>query len=53
MKLVVVDGAREVCGSVRRGGKNPRNEWWNDGVKLQFSGKRLHGRICWKQRIRL
>ena len=29
----MVDSAREVCGSVRMEGKNPKNVWWNDVVK--------------------
>ena len=28
---VVLDSAREVCGSVRLGRKNPKSEWQNDG----------------------
>ena len=29
----MVDSVREVCGSVRVGGMNPKNVWWNDVVK--------------------
>ena len=29
----MVEIAREVCGSVRVGGKNPKSVWWNDEIK--------------------
>ena len=29
----VVEIAREMCGSVRVGGENPKRVWWNDEVK--------------------
>ena len=29
----MVENAREVCGSVRVGGGNPKSGWWNDQVK--------------------
>ena len=29
----MVESAREVCGSVRVGGKNPKSVQWNDEVK--------------------
>ena len=31
MKRAMVESAREVCGSVKVGGENPKNVWWNDG----------------------
>ena len=30
VKLAMVESAREVCGSVRDEGKNPKSVWWND-----------------------
>ena len=30
---------REVCGSVKVGGKNPKRMWWNDKVKAAVRGK--------------
>ena len=30
VKRVMVETAREVCDSVRVGGKNPNSVWWND-----------------------
>ena len=33
VKRVMVESAREVCGSVRVGGKNPKSVWWNDEIK--------------------
>ena len=29
----MVEIAREVCGAVRVGGKNPKSVWWNDEIK--------------------
>ena len=29
----MVESAREVCGSVRDGGKNPKSVWWSDEIK--------------------
>ena len=29
----MVESAREVCDSMRVGGKNPKSLWWNDVVK--------------------
>ena len=31
----MVESAREVCGSVRVGGKNPQSMWWNDVEKAE------------------
>ena len=33
VKWTMVESEREVCGSVRVGGKNPKSVWWNDEVK--------------------
>ena len=32
----MVLSAREVCGSVRVGGKDPKNVWWNGIVKAAW-----------------
>ena len=32
LKRGMVESAREVCGSMRLGGKNPKSVWWNDDV---------------------
>ena len=34
-------GKREVCGSVRVGGKNPKSVWWNDEIKAVVRRKVL------------
>ena len=39
-KRVLVESAREVWGSVRVGGKNPKNMWWNDDVKAVVKRKK-------------
>ena len=33
IKRALVESTRELCGSVRIGGKNPKSVWWNDEVK--------------------
>ena len=33
LKQVMVESARELCGSVRVEGKNPKSVWWNTEVK--------------------
>ena len=33
VKHAMVESAREVCGLVRVGAKNPKSVWWNDEVK--------------------
>ena len=33
VKWAMVESEREVCGSVRVGGKNPKSVWWNNEVK--------------------
>ena len=35
----MVESAREVCGSVRVGGKNPESVWWNDEIKAPVRRK--------------
>ena len=39
VKRAMVESAREVCGSVRVGGKNPKSVWWNDAVKTRIRRK--------------
>ena len=41
----MVESAKEVCGSVRVGGKNPKNVWWNDEVKAAVNRKE----VAWKE----
>ena len=33
VKRAMVESGREVCGSMRVGGKNPESVWWNDEIK--------------------
>ena len=40
----MVESDREVCGSVRVGGKNPKSVWWNDEIKA--AGRRKEA--AWK-----
>ena len=35
----MVESAREVCGSVKVGGKNPKSVWWNDEIKAAVRRK--------------
>ena len=49
----MVDSAREVCGSVRMEGKNPKNVWWNDVVKDAVERKEAAWRSVKKKRERL
>ena len=44
LKWAMVESAREVCGSMREGEKNPKSVWWND----ELGDRRLLGRICWQ-----
>ena len=39
VKQAMVNRAREVRDSVRVGGKNPKNVWWNDVVKAVLGKK--------------
>ena len=42
VKRAVVESAREVCGSVMVGGRNPKSVWWDDEVRERG----LFGRKC-------
>ena len=35
----MVESTREVCGSVRVEGKNPKSVWWNDEIKAAVTRK--------------
>ena len=49
--MTVVNSAREICNcKIER--KNPKNEWWNDELKLQYREKWLYRRMCWDQSMR-
>ena len=39
VKRAMVESPREVCGSVRVGGKNPKTVWWNDEIKTAVRRK--------------
>ena len=39
VKRTMVESAREVCGSVRVGGKPPKSMWWNDEIKAAVRRK--------------
>ena len=39
VKRVMVESAREVRGSVRVPGKNPKSVWWNDEIKAEVRRK--------------
>ena len=39
VKLVMVESAREVCGSVKVGGKNLKSVRWNDEIKAAVTRK--------------
>ena len=41
----MVESAREVCGSVKVGGKSPKSVWWNDEVKATVWRKEA----AWKE----
>ena len=41
MKHSIVESAREVCGSVRAGGKNLKIMWWNNEIKLAVKKKEV------------
>ena len=47
VKYVLVESARELCGSVRVGGKNPKCVWWNDEVKAVVRRKEA----AWKEML--
>ena len=35
----MVESAKEICGSVRVGRKNPKSVWWNDEIKAAVRRK--------------
>ena len=35
----MVESAKEVCGSMRIGGGNPKSVWWNDHVNVAAKRK--------------
>ena len=39
VKRATVESTREVCSSVRVGGKNPKSVWWNDEVNAAIRRK--------------
>ena len=41
----MVESAKELCGSVRVGGKNPKGVWWNNKVKATVRRKEA----AWKE----
>ena len=41
VKCALVETAREVCGSMRIRGKNPKSVWWNDEVKAAVRRKEV------------
>ena len=43
VKRAMVESAREVCGSVRVGGGNPKSVWWNDQIKAAVKSKEVLG----------
>ena len=45
MKWAMIESARELHGSVRVGGRNPKNVWWNDKVKGSVRKKEA----AWKE----
>ena len=49
VKQALVDSAREVSGSVRVGGKNPKTVQWNNKVKAVIERKEAAGRKFWEQ----
>ena len=53
VKRALAEGASEVCGSVRVGGKNPKSVWWNDEIKAAVRERRQLGRECWQLAIKI
>ena len=45
VKRALVQSVREVCGSVRVAGGNPKSVWWNDEVKAAVKRKEA----AWKE----
>ena len=60
VQLAMIERAREVCDSVRLGGKNPKSVWWIDKIKSTVRRKKPAwkgvlgtrdedaGERCWK-----
>ena len=46
VKQAIVESVREVCGSVRVGGGNPKSLWLNEQLLLEE--RRMLGRRCWE-----
>ena len=44
----MVENSREVCGSVRVGGGNPKKVWWNNELKAAVKKKEA----AWKEVFR-
>ena len=47
VKRAIVVTAREVCGSMRGGGKNLKSVWWNDEIKATAERKEA----TWKEML--
>ena len=45
VKRAIVESAREMCGSVRVEGNNPKSVWWNDEIKAAVRRKEA----AWKE----
>ena len=45
VKWAMIESTREVCGSVKGEGKNPKSLWWNDEVQAVFRRKE----VAWKE----
>ena len=46
VKWAMVESAKEVFGSVRVEGKNPKSAWWNDEIKAAVEER------CWQLVVR-
>ena len=44
----MVESAREMCGSVRLGGNNPKSVWRNDEVKAEVRRKKSAWNELWQ-----
>ena len=52
VKRAMVESAREVCGSVRVEGKNPKSVRWNEEIKVIVRRKESVGRRYWQLAMR-
>ena len=43
MKRAMVESAREVCGLLRVGGRNPKSVWWNNQVNAAVKREEVLG----------